>query len=43
VVTNVVTVLIPLWGLLGIWTHKFGYAYTRRRMPYMANNNWVRI
>ncbi|KAI0249986.1 MFS general substrate transporter [Lactifluus subvellereus] len=25
VVTNVVTVLIPLWGMIGIWTPKFGF------------------
>ncbi|GLB34242.1 putative vacuolar effluxer [Lyophyllum shimeji] len=25
VVTNVVTILIPLWGMIGIWTHKFGF------------------
>ncbi|KAH9986350.1 MFS general substrate transporter [Russula compacta] len=25
VVTNVVTVLIPLWGMVGLWTHKFGF------------------
>ncbi|KZV75352.1 MFS general substrate transporter [Peniophora sp. CONT] len=25
VVTNVVTVLIPLWGMIGIWTNKFGF------------------
>ncbi|KAL5527851.1 hypothetical protein ACEPAG_6652 [Sanghuangporus baumii] len=25
VVTNVVTVLIPLWGMIGIWTDKFGF------------------
>ncbi|KAH0588233.1 hypothetical protein H2248_006945 [Termitomyces sp. 'cryptogamus'] len=25
VVTNVVTVLIPLWGMIGIWTTKFGF------------------
>ncbi|PPR04640.1 hypothetical protein CVT24_011858 [Panaeolus cyanescens] len=25
VVTNVVTVLIPLWGMLGIWTNKIGF------------------
>ena len=24
VVTNVVTILIPLWGMIGIWTNKFG-------------------
>ncbi|KAL4081450.1 autophagy-related protein 22-like protein [Scleroderma yunnanense] len=24
VVTNVVAVLIPLWGMIGIWTNKFG-------------------
>ncbi|KAG6848590.1 hypothetical protein H0H93_015639 [Arthromyces matolae] len=24
VVTNVVTVMIPLWGMIGIWTRKFG-------------------
>lgn len=24
VVTNVVTILIPLWGMIGIWTEKFG-------------------
>ena len=24
VVTNVVTILIPLWGMIGIWTTKFG-------------------
>ena len=24
VVTNIVTVLIPLWGMIGIWTNKFG-------------------
>ncbi|TEB37124.1 hypothetical protein FA13DRAFT_1880245 [Coprinellus micaceus] len=25
VVTNVVTMLIPLWGMIGIWTQKFGF------------------
>ncbi|KJA29632.1 hypothetical protein HYPSUDRAFT_125838 [Hypholoma sublateritium FD-334 SS-4] len=25
IVTNVVTVLIPLWGMIGIWTGKFGF------------------
>lgn len=25
VVTNVVTIFIPLWGMIGIWTNKFGY------------------
>ncbi|KZT05596.1 MFS general substrate transporter [Laetiporus sulphureus 93-53] len=25
VVTNVVTILIPLWGMCGIWTTKFGF------------------
>ncbi|KAF8261780.1 vacuole effluxer Atg22 like-domain-containing protein [Lactarius quietus] len=25
VVTNVVTILIPLWGMIGIWTDKFGF------------------
>ncbi|EGO02289.1 hypothetical protein SERLA73DRAFT_50012 [Serpula lacrymans var. lacrymans S7.3] len=25
VVTNVVTILIPLWGMIGIWTTKFGF------------------
>jgi len=25
VVTNVVTILIPLWGMIGIWTNKFGF------------------
>ncbi|RXW25436.1 hypothetical protein EST38_g421 [Candolleomyces aberdarensis] len=25
VVTNVVTVLIPLWGMIGIWTERFGF------------------
>ncbi|TFY79226.1 hypothetical protein EWM64_g4783 [Hericium alpestre] len=25
VVTNVVTVMIPLWGMIGIWTTKFGF------------------
>ncbi|KAI0375961.1 MFS general substrate transporter [Pilatotrama ljubarskyi] len=24
-VTNVVTILIPLWGMIGIWTTKFGF------------------
>lgn len=24
-VTNVVTMLIPLWGMVGIWTQKFGF------------------
>jgi hypothetical protein len=24
VVTNVVTILIPLWGMIGIWTEKLG-------------------
>ena len=27
-VTNVVTILIPLWGMVGIWTHKFGFHNT---------------
>ncbi|THH07184.1 hypothetical protein EW145_g3561 [Phellinidium pouzarii] len=25
IVTNVVTILIPLWGMIGIWTQKFGF------------------
>jgi len=25
VVTNVATILIPLWGMIGIWTTKFGF------------------
>ncbi|KAI0068503.1 MFS general substrate transporter [Artomyces pyxidatus] len=25
IVTNVVTVMIPLWGMIGIWTDKFGF------------------
>ncbi|KAL6309818.1 MFS general substrate transporter [Sparassis latifolia] len=25
VVTNVVTILIPLWGMIGIWTTRFGF------------------
>ncbi|THH11038.1 hypothetical protein EW146_g8182 [Bondarzewia mesenterica] len=25
VITNVVTILIPLWGMIGIWTTKFGF------------------
>ncbi|KAI6135172.1 MFS general substrate transporter [Pisolithus thermaeus] len=25
VVTNVVTIFIPLWGMIGIWTDKFGF------------------
>ncbi|KAG0703844.1 autophagy-related protein 22-like protein [Suillus ampliporus] len=25
VATNVVTILIPLWGMIGIWTEKFGF------------------
>lgn len=25
VVTNVVTIFIPLWGMIGIWTTKFGF------------------
>ncbi|KAK7696121.1 hypothetical protein QCA50_000764 [Cerrena zonata] len=25
VMTNVVTILIPLWGMIGIWTTKFGF------------------
>lgn len=25
VITNVVTILIPLWGMIGIWTQKFGF------------------
>ncbi|KAI0775859.1 MFS general substrate transporter [Trametes elegans] len=24
-ITNVVTILIPLWGMIGIWTTKFGF------------------
>ena len=24
VVTNVATILIPLWGMVGIWTNKLG-------------------
>ena len=24
-VTNVVTILIPIWGMIGIWTEKFGF------------------
>ncbi|OBZ70315.1 Autophagy-related protein 22-1 [Grifola frondosa] len=46
-VTNIVTILIPLWGMIGIWTTKFGFhnvwefwAYKRRRRalqaPYFA-------
>ncbi|KAH9972936.1 autophagy-related protein 22-like protein [Lactifluus volemus] len=27
-VTNVVTVLIPLWGMIGVWTPKFGFHNT---------------
>ncbi|KIJ47952.1 hypothetical protein M422DRAFT_74805 [Sphaerobolus stellatus SS14] len=25
VVTNVATILIPLWGMMGLWTNKFGF------------------
>ncbi|KAH9002488.1 MFS general substrate transporter [Lactarius hatsudake] len=25
IVTNVVTILIPLWGMIGVWTDKFGF------------------
>ncbi|KIY52192.1 MFS general substrate transporter [Fistulina hepatica ATCC 64428] len=25
IVTNVVTILIPLWGMIGIWTNSFGF------------------
>ena len=25
VVTNVVTILIPLWGMIGIWTGRLGF------------------
>ncbi|RDB19866.1 Autophagy-related protein 22-1 [Hypsizygus marmoreus] len=25
IVTNVVTMMIPLWGMIGIWTQKFGF------------------
>ncbi|KAL4076304.1 autophagy-related protein 22-like protein [Scleroderma yunnanense] len=25
VITNVVTILIPLWGMIGIWTNKLGF------------------
>ncbi|KAH9013511.1 MFS general substrate transporter [Lactarius pseudohatsudake] len=25
IVTNVVTILIPLWGMIGMWTDKFGF------------------
>lgn len=25
VVTNVVTIFIPLWGMIGIWTNRFGF------------------
>ncbi|KAJ8584857.1 MFS general substrate transporter [Rhizopogon salebrosus TDB-379] len=25
VVTNIATILIPLWGMIGIWTEKFGF------------------
>jgi len=25
VVTNAVTIMIPLWGMIGIWTNKFGF------------------
>ncbi|KAG1782927.1 autophagy-related protein 22-like protein [Suillus placidus] len=28
VVTNVVTILIPLWGMIGIWTEKLGFHNT---------------
>ena len=24
-VTNVVTTLVPFWGMTGIWTRKFGF------------------
>lgn len=27
-ITNVVTIFIPLWGMIGIWTTKFGYVRT---------------
>ncbi|PPQ90231.1 hypothetical protein CVT25_012987 [Psilocybe cyanescens] len=27
VVINVVTIRIPFWGMLGIWTHKIGYEF----------------
>ncbi|KAA1089699.1 hypothetical protein PGT21_027649 [Puccinia graminis f. sp. tritici] len=35
VVTNLVTVLVPLWGTIGIWTHKFGF---RNRWEFWAYN-----
>jgi len=25
VVTSVATIVIPLWGMIGIWTHRFGF------------------
>lgn len=27
-VTNVITVLIPLWGMIGLWTTKIGFHNT---------------
>ncbi|KAI0340791.1 MFS general substrate transporter [Trametopsis cervina] len=35
VVTNVVTILIPLWGMVGIWTDKFGF---HQRWEFWAYN-----
>lgn len=35
VVTNVVTIFIPLWGMIGIWTQKFGYEFVKNdTLPY---------
>ncbi|PLW47161.1 hypothetical protein PCASD_02332 [Puccinia coronata f. sp. avenae] len=35
VVTNVVSVLIPLWGMLGMWSHKIGF---HNRWEFWAYN-----
>ncbi|KAI0039198.1 MFS general substrate transporter [Auriscalpium vulgare] len=35
VVTNVVTIMIPLWGMIGIWTNKLGF---HNRWEFWAYN-----
>ncbi|KAI0700603.1 MFS general substrate transporter [Cytidiella melzeri] len=35
VVTNVVTIFIPLWGMIGLWTDKFGF---HNRWEFWAYN-----
>ena len=38
-VTNVVTILIPLWGMIGIWTDKFGYVSDLGRLSHILNKS----